>query len=168
MIFLTDTSEVLSLLNKGVKFALKQSETDESATRDGMDIAFLSFDLNDASKIQFAGAYRSLCIVRNGELIDYKANKFPIGNASMERGNFTNNEIEVQKGDMCYIFTDGYADQFGGDQGKKFMVKKLHKLLIENSSLPVEQQEKNLDTAIINWMGDHEQIDDILVIGIRV
>ena len=86
----------------------------------------------------------------------------------MERGKFTTTFIDVQKGDMCYLFTDGYADQFGGDQGKKFMVKKFHKLLIENSNLPVEQQEKNLDTAIVNWMGDHEQIDDILVIGIRI
>jgi serine phosphatase RsbU (regulator of sigma subunit) len=106
--------------------------------------------------------------VRNGELTDHKANKFPIGNASMERGSFTNNTIDVQKGDMCYIFTDGYADQFGGEQGKKFMVKKFHKLLIENSVLPVEQQEKNLDIAIETWRGDHEQIDDILVIGIRI
>lgn len=164
---ITNPAEVLDSLHKGITHVLKQ-DGKHGETRDGMDIALLSFDLNDSSKIQFAGAYRSLCIVRNGELTDYKANKFPIGNASMERGNFTNNIIDVQKGDMCYLFTDGYADQFGGDQGKKFMVKKFHKLLIENSNLPVAQQEKNLDTAIVNWMGDHEQIDDILVIGIRI
>jgi serine phosphatase RsbU (regulator of sigma subunit) len=163
----TKPSEVLDLLHKGITNVLKQDGR-SGETRDGMDIALLSFNQKDSTKIQYAGAYRSLCIVRNGEMIDYKADKFPIGNASMERSGFTNNEIEVQKGDMCYVFTDGYADQFGGDQGKKFMVKKFHKLLIEYSTLPVDDQERFLDSAIEAWRGDHEQIDDILVIGIRV
>jgi len=164
---LTKPGEVLDNLHKGITNVLKQDGR-HGETRDGMDIALLSFDLHDKSKIQYAGAYRSLCIVRNGELIDFKADKFPIGNASMERGNFTNNVIDVQKGDMCYIFTDGYADQFGGEQGKKFMVKKFHKLLIDYSKLDVYDQERFLDSAIEAWRGDHEQVDDILVIGIRI
>lgn len=164
---ITQPAEVLDLLHKGIINVLKQ-DGKQGETRDGMDIALLSFDMNNPRKIQYAGAYRSLCIVRNGELIDYKANKFPIGNATMERGNFTNNEIDVQPGDMCYIFTDGYADQFGGDQGKKFMVKKFHKLLIEYANKDVYDQERFLDSAIEAWRGDHEQVDDILVIGIRI
>lgn len=164
---ITTPSEILDNLHKGITNVLKQDGR-HGETRDGMDIALLSFDQNDKTKIQYAGAYRSLCIVRNGELIDYKANKFPIGNASMERTNFTNNEIEVMPGDMCYVFTDGYADQFGGDQGKKFMVKKFHKLLVEYAKLDVADQERFLDSAIEAWRGDHEQVDDILVIGVRI
>ena len=99
---ITTPGEILDLLHKGITNVLKQ-DGKHGETRDGMDIALLSFDINDGTKIQYAGAYRSLCIVRNGELTDYKANKFPIGNASMERGSFSNNTIEVQKGDMCYI-----------------------------------------------------------------
>ena len=163
----TKPSDVLDLLHKGITNVLKQ-DSKYGETRDGMDIALLSFDLNDFTQLQYAGAYRSLCVVRNGEMIDYKANKFPIGNAQQDRDKFTNNEITLQKGDMCYIFTDGYADQFGGENGKKFMVKKFHKLLVQNSSLKVTEQEKNLDDAIESWRGDHEQVDDILVIGIRV
>lgn len=163
----TKPSDILDLLHKGITNVLKQ-DSKYGETRDGMDIALLSFDLTNPTKMQFAGAYRSLSIVRNGEMIEYKANKFPIGNAQQDRDKFTNNDVSLQKGDMCYIFTDGYADQFGGDKGKKFMVKKFHKLLIKNSSLSVAEQEKNLDEAIENWRGDHEQVDDILVIGIRV
>jgi serine phosphatase RsbU (regulator of sigma subunit) len=164
---ITAPGTILDLLHKGITNVLKQ-DGKQGEQRDGMDIAMLSFDLNDRRKLQYAGAYRSLCIVRNGEMIEYKANKFPIGNASQERENFTNNEIELEKGDMCYFFTDGYADQFGGEHGKKFMVKKFHKLLIEYSSLDVYDQERYLDSAIEAWRGDHEQVDDILVIGIRI
>lgn len=163
----TNPAEVLDLLHKGITNVLKQDGR-HGETRDGMDIALLSFDLKNRTRLQYAGAYRALCLVRNGELIEYKANKFPIGNASMERGNFTNNEIELQKGDMCYLFTDGYADQFGGDQGKKFMMKKFHRLLVEVSVLSFEEQERKLDQAIEMWRGDHEQVDDILVIGIKI
>jgi serine phosphatase RsbU (regulator of sigma subunit) len=163
----TKPGEVLDLLHKGITNVLKQDGR-SGETRDGMDVALLSFDLKNHAKIQYAGAYRALYIVRQGEMIEYKANKFPIGNASMERDNFTNNEIDVLKGDMCYFFTDGYADQFGGDQGKKFMMKKFHRLLIEVSTLPTSEQQQKLDQAIESWRGEHEQVDDILVIGIRV
>ncbi|MBI3136631.1 MAG: SpoIIE family protein phosphatase [Bacteroidetes bacterium] len=163
----TNPAEALDLLHKGITNVLKQDGR-HGETRDGMDIALLSFDLKNKNRLQYAGAYRALCMVRDGEMIEYKANKFPIGNASMERGNFTNNEIEVRSGDMCYFFTDGYADQFGGDQGKKFMMKKFHRLLVEVSTLPISEQEKKLDEAIETWRGDHEQVDDILVIGIRI
>lgn len=163
----TRPGEVLDLLHKGITNVLKQDGR-HGETRDGMDIALLSFDLKNRGQIQYAGAYRALIIVRDGEMIEYKANKFPIGNAAMERDNFTNNVIEVKPGDMCYFFTDGYADQFGGEQGKKFMMKKFQRLLVEVSNLPVAEQEKKLDHAVESWRGDHEQVDDILVIGIRV
>jgi len=163
----TQPNKILDLLHQGITGVLKQ-EGKHGETRDGMDIALLTFDLKNPLQIQYAGAYRTLCIVRDGELIQYKANKFPIGYSMMDRGNFDNNEITLQKGDMCYIFTDGYADQFGGELGKKFMVKKFHKLLVENSHLPVLEQEKVFEDAFYKWKGDNEQVDDILVIGIRI
>lgn len=158
-------SEILDHLHLGVTNILKQDTKRD--TKDGMDIALLSFDYN-FTNVQYAGAYRPLYIARNGGLIEYKANKFPIGNLQQERDNFKNNEIELQKGDMCYVFTDGYADQFGGEKGKKFMMKNFQQLLLKICNEPVEEQENILNKTIEGWRGLHEQVDDILVIGIRV
>ena len=157
---------ILDLLHKGVTNVLKQ-DGKNADTKDGMDIALLSFDLT-GHKLEFAGAYRPLYIVRNNKIIEYKANKFPIGNMQQDRKKFSNNEINLESGDMCYVFTDGYADQFGGDKGKKFMVKRFQELLLHISGKDVKEQEKILNDTIENWKGEHEQVDDILVIGIRV
>lgn len=164
---LTRPGEILDLLHEGITNVLKQ-DGKYGETQDGMDIALLSFDLQHLSSIQYAGAYRSLCIVRNGELLQYPADKFPIGYAHMDRGKFTNHDVKIEKNDMLYIFTDGYADQFGGDRGKKFMVKRFQNLLVEISHLSIDQQEARLKVEFDKWKGDHEQVDDILVIGIRV
>ncbi len=164
---ITEPGTVLDLLHQGITNVLKQDGR-HGETQDGMDIALLSFDLKNPLSIQYAGAYRALCIVRDGELIQIKANKFPIGYAHLDRGNFTNHDVELRKGDMCYIFTDGFADQFGGEQGKKFMVRKFHNLLLEISSLPIGEQEQRLNEVFDTWRGENEQVDDVLVIGIRV
>ena len=81
---------------------------------------------------------------------------------------FKNNEIDIQKGDMLYTFSDGYQDQFGGEKGSKFMIKKLKQLMIEICEKPVEEQHQILDETIENWKGTEEQIDDILLIGVRI
>lgn len=164
---ITRPGEVLDLLHQGITNVLKQ-DGKHGETQDGMDIALLSVDQKNPTTIQYAGAYRALCIVRDGELIQVAPNKFPIGYAHLDRGDFTNHEVEVRKGDMCYIFTDGFADQFGGERGKKFMVRKFHNLLVEISHLPVNEQERRLDEVFEAWKGDHEQVDDVLVIGIRI
>ncbi|MBS1652461.1 MAG: SpoIIE family protein phosphatase [Bacteroidetes bacterium] len=161
-----EPAKILDLLHKGVTNILKQDEKNID-TKDGMDIALLNFD-ESMLKVQYAGAYRPLYIVRNKTIIEYKANKFPIGNKQQERSNFTNNEIELQKGDMCYVFTDGYADQFGGDKGKKFMMKRFSDLLLQICELDVNEQEKILKKSFEKWMGAQEQVDDVLVIGIRI
>ncbi|MCE3296163.1 MAG: response regulator with CheY-like receiver, AAA-type ATPase, and DNA-binding domain [Crocinitomicaceae bacterium] len=160
-------AEILDLLHFGVTNVLKQHEN-YGETRDGMDIALLSIDKKNR-KLQYAGAYRPLTLVRNGELITYKADKYPIGNAQQDRDHFTNNEIPVEKGDVLYLSSDGYADQFGGDKGKKFMVKNFNELILANAHLPMAEQEKILDKTITGWMGsEHEQVDDMLVIGLRI
>ncbi|MFN5181457.1 MAG: SpoIIE family protein phosphatase [Bacteroidota bacterium] len=158
-------AKVLDHLHMGVTSILKQDTQRDS--RDGMDIAMLSFS-HDMKLLEYAGAYRSLFLVRNDEVKEFKANKFPIGNNQHERSHFNNNEVQIQKNDMLYIFTDGYADQFGGPKGKKFMMKNFQQLLSKISSLSVTEQESVLSDTIDNWRGEHEQVDDILVIGIRV
>ncbi|MCE3227115.1 MAG: nprA [Bacteroidetes bacterium] len=158
---------VLNELNKGVRYALKQDQ-DNSETRDGMDIALCTFDLHKNS-LQYSGAMRPLWIVRNKELIEIKANKFAIGGIdTADKKLFTNNSIQLQKNDCLFMFTDGYADQFGGANGKKFMLKNFSKKLIEVSDLPMKDIEPQLFSAFNTWKGNNDQVDDILVIGIRI
>jgi serine phosphatase RsbU (regulator of sigma subunit) len=136
--------------------------------RDGMDIALLYLD-NELSEAQFAGAYNSLYVVQNQELKEIKANKFPIGiHVSDELKPFTNNTFRLQKGDSIYLGTDGFADQFGGPKGKKFMKKRMQALLLSMQEKQMTDQEKILDQAFNNWRGDHEQVDDVMIFGLRV
>jgi serine phosphatase RsbU (regulator of sigma subunit) len=119
-------------------------------------------------ELQYAAANNPLYIVRNGELLEYSANKFPIGAFIGERKDFDNHIVQLQKGDVIYLFSDGYADQFGGPKGKKFMVGKLRKLLLKVSEAPITEQKKILDDSLMQWQGTHEQVDDILIIGVKV
>ncbi|NOR87766.1 MAG: tetratricopeptide repeat protein [Bacteroidales bacterium] len=138
----------------------------DSDVKDGMDMSLLSIDL-DTNDIEFAGAQNPLYIVNEGGLEEIKGNKQPIG-SSLEVKVFDNHEVKTQKGDMVYLFTDGYIDQFGGPKGKKFMRKKFKELLQSIHKLDVKTQKLHLDNTIKDWMKDEEQLDDILVIGIRV
>jgi len=171
---ITQPAEILDELHAGVKTALKQSES-ENERRDGMDIALCSLN-EEGTVLEYAGANRPLWIFRKNkqgeetfEMI--KANKFPIGGMELqenEKRKFTNHSIPVEKGDMIYVFSDGYADQFGGDRGKKFMVGNMQKLVAEIYMKPVEEQEKLLIQAFLDWKGNLEQVDDVLVIGFRI
>jgi len=158
------------ILNEMNKNLFKQfSQQSEALTvRDGMDIAICAVDPKN-KKLQYAGANNPLWIIRNNELIQVKADKQPIGTYIGDGLKpFVNHEIELQKGDLIYIFSDGYADQFGGPQGKKFKYKSFQKLLLDNCNLSMDQQCSILDNSIEEWRGDLEQVDDILVIGIRI
>lgn len=165
----TNTSEILSLLNRGIKSSLKQSESDESATRDGMDIALCSLD-TDTRIVKYAGANRPLWIIRNGQTAveEIKATKKAIGGFTEDNQNFDTHEIKLQQGDTFYIFTDGYADQFSGQDGKKLMSKKFKEILVSIQSKTMQEQEKHLDNFVENWKAGTEQVDDILVIGVRL
>ena len=172
---ITSPAEILNELHVGVKTALKQSGDSENERRDGMDIALCSLN-EEGNMLEYAGANRPLWMFRKSksgeesfEMI--KANKFPIGGLEMEnevKRTFTNHEIPVEKGDLVYIFSDGYADQFGGEKGKKFMVGNMQKLVSEMHDRPVKEQEQLLLKNFISWRGEHEQVDDVLVIGFRV
>jgi serine phosphatase RsbU (regulator of sigma subunit) len=157
---------VLNALNKEVSRTLGANEA--SQVTDGMDIALCSIDM-DTMMLQFAGAFNPAWILRQGEIIELRGDKFPIG-SFVDSGvrNFQNIEFQLQEGDIVYVFTDGYADQFGGPKGKKFKYKNIKSLLIENASASMSDQKMILERTIRDWKGDLEQIDDILVMGVRV
>lgn len=159
-------AEIMDKLNEGVASTLHVGIT-EKQTKDGMDMTLCALDLKKL-KLQFAAAFNPLYIIRDGELIQHKADKFPVGAFIGETRKFTNNIIDLKKGDMVYIFSDGYADQFGGPKGKKFKYKQLEDFLLKNSSLPMETQKQKLDVIFEEWRGNLEQVDDVCIIGVKI
>jgi serine phosphatase RsbU (regulator of sigma subunit) len=141
--------------------------SEEGAVRDGMDMTMCIF--NPVTRVMnMAGANNSLYLFRNGELKEYKADKLPIGYVEGSSRSFTNHEIQLEKGDTIYLFSDGYADQFGGPKGKKFMVGQFRTFLAKIHTQPLNEQLNILNSNIEQWRGNLEQVDDILVIGFRV
>jgi serine phosphatase RsbU (regulator of sigma subunit)/ligand-binding sensor domain-containing protein len=166
---LTETqnaADALNMLRHNVITSLNK-EGSETATKDGMDIALCIIDFENM-KMDYAGAYNPAYIIRNGELIEIKADRMPIGVHERDNVPFTNKTTELREGDLIYLFSDGYIDQFGGPKGKKFMSKRFKRLLLEIYSLPMEQQKEKLWQTIIEWRGDIEQVDDIIILGIRI
>ena len=157
---------ILTQLRADVKKTLGQ-EGKEGEAKDGMDIALCIVDLENM-KMQYAGAYNPLYICRNNELIEVKADRMPIGIYIKEKESFTNNEIDLEKGDTFYLFSDGYSDQFGGEDGQKFKSKNFKELLLEIYHKPMAEQREILNTKIDKWRGRWEQVDDIIILGIRV
>lgn len=139
----------------------------EEKSRDGMDAVLCSFDFNNLT-LQFAAANNSVIIIRNNDLIEFKPDKFPVGMHQGELKPFTFQSVNLMKGDTIYTFTDGYADQFGGDKGKKMMTKNFKQLLLSVSMLPMNDQRIELEKHFDEWRSNYEQVDDVLVIGVRV
>jgi phosphoserine phosphatase RsbU/P len=158
---------VLDELNQGVISTLNENKNDASI-KDGMDMALCVFDFA-AKKVEFAGANNPLVLIRDKTVIKYRGDRFPIG--AFEGDNpqhFKNNEIDLITGDCLYLSSDGYADQFGGPDNKKFMFRKFEELLLEINSLPMDAQKELLHKRLYEWMGVNDQVDDILVIGIKI
>lgn len=159
-------SAILDQLNTEVLKALMQRN--EETINDGMDMSLIAFDRKKFT-VSFAGAYNPLYLVRNGEVMVYRADRFPIGmTAISEKKSFTNQEVVIQPGDMLYMCSDGYADQFGSPDVKKYKSGNVKKLLAEIWSLPVEEQRKRLEDEILSWRGNLPQVDDILFVGTRI
>jgi len=158
--------DILTHLRADVKRTLSQTGK-EGEAKDGMDIALCVVDLENM-KLQYAGAYNPMYMFRNNELMEFKADRMPIGIYVKEKDTFTNNEIDLQKGDVFYIFSDGYEDQFGGEDGQKFKSKNFKILLQEIHQKPMAEQREILNTNIDNWRGKWEQVDDIIVFGVRI
>ena len=132
-----------------------------------MDCCLCSFDFKQM-KLRYATANNNFYIIRNKELIVSKSNKMPVGAGHNANELFVEYEMDIQKNDLVISFTDGYADQFGGDKGKKFKYKQLEELLYSSAHLPLTTIKEKLNDTIEYWKGDLEQVDDICVIGIKV
>jgi len=159
-------SEILTYLDKEVSTTLHQ-QGDTITVLDGMDMALMAYN-NEKNQVEFAGAINPVYLVRHGELIETKGDRFAIGRSDLDvTKEFTNHEVEVRKGDTFYMFSDGYADQFGGTRGKKFKIARMKELIMEIQDKSMEEQRAFLDSTIEDWRGDIEQIDDILIIGRR-
>lgn len=157
-------SEILDELNIRIAQTLHSEQTD---TKDGMDLSFIAINYEDKI-IEYATAMNPICLIRNGEIHILEGDRFPIGKYTDVINKFTNHTIQFHPHDTIYMFSDGYADQFGGPKGKKLYKKNFYKILEESSKWPIEHQKFILDKKFNEWKGDLEQIDDILVIGIKL
>ncbi|HLP11904.1 MAG TPA: SpoIIE family protein phosphatase [Flavobacteriales bacterium] len=162
---ITSPAKILSQLDKKLQETLKQHG--EIATNDGMDAAICTYNMKK-KEITFAGAKRPLYIFKNSELIEIKGNKTPIGSYQHYGDKFfTEQRFNVNQSDTIYLFSDGIQDQFGGDEGKKFMIKRFRDMLKGLQPLSMKDQVASLENEIAAWQGQYEQTDDMLLIGIR-
>lgn len=162
---LNKPAEIMNALRDGVIKALHAENNKD--TKDGMDMTLCCINY-ETLELQYSAAFNPLYLVRNNELKQYEANKFPIGKFIGEKQPFTNHTLQLQKGDQLYLFSDGYADQFGGPKGKKFMVGNFRKILLSISNQPINEQKNILHNTFINWQNTQEQVDDVLVMGLKI
>jgi serine phosphatase RsbU (regulator of sigma subunit) len=158
-------SQILAVLNKGLERTFSREKNIGTIIRDGMDIGLCIIDKN-RGKIIYAGAFFPLYLIRNNSLIEIKGDKIIIGMNPDGRA-YTDHELDLIEDDMLYIFSDGYVDQFGGSENKKFMYRRFRYLLMTIHRFPVNDQKSILDENIKTWMDKNVQVDDILVIGFR-
>ena len=163
---ITRSVDILTRLRERVINSLKQSRKD-AATLDGMDIALCVFD-HDRKVVQYTGGMSDIVYIRDGELNVIKADPYSVCASYGKTGPFTLKEIEYRKGDIFYLFSDGYQDQFGGENDKKFLIPHFRLTLLEIHQLPMSEQKDVLETKLREWMKDAIQTDDITVIGIRL
>ncbi|MBS1652428.1 MAG: SpoIIE family protein phosphatase, partial [Bacteroidetes bacterium] len=182
----TQPHEILNATRKIIIERLKRDGSAEGG-KDGMDCSLCVFDFVNM-KLQIAAANNPVWIVRNRllsevetndasvasaplshrEVIEIKPDKMPVGKHDKQDIPFTLHEIQLQKGDVIYTLTDGFSDQFGGENNKKFMSKNLRELLAKNAHLPMQEQKVLLETTFKNWIGNAEQVDDVTVIGVKI
>jgi len=158
-------NDILNILREKIMKALHQTGDNEEP-KDGMDLAFCIID-RDNEIIEYAGANNPLYIIRNNDLLEFKADRMPIGINAIEEKSFTNHKIKYFPGDILYLFSDGFVDQFGGPREKKFKYGPFKNLLLEMHSLSMDEQKDKILETFKNWKGDFEQIDDVLIIGLK-
>ncbi|UCG28330.1 MAG: SpoIIE family protein phosphatase [Bacteroidales bacterium] len=142
-------------------------ETTDLQVTDGMDLALCCFNPKTMT-LQFAGAQRPLLLLQNNEIPTFKGTRHSIGMPGKGNQCFMNHDIAVKKGDLVYLFSDGFPDQFGGAEGKKYLMEGFTDLLLNIHTLPMDEQKDKLDATLREWMGTLDQVDDILVMGIRI
>jgi serine phosphatase RsbU (regulator of sigma subunit) len=162
--FVTEPAKILDLMRARLIENLQQTGA-EGESKDGMDVAICTIEDN---VLEFSGANNPLYHIRGKVLTEYKGDKHPIAIHMGTDHCFSSSRIALEKGDAVYIFTDGFADQFGGSGNKKFLYRRLQALLLDNSGKPAADQRNALEKAFLEWTGSNDQVDDVLVIGIRV
>lgn len=161
-----NANRILNLMREKIMKALHQTGNFHEP-QDSIDIALCIIDCTNG-RLQYSGANRPLIMIRNGELTEYKPDKMTLGVAPLREASFTNTCIETKQGDSFYLFTDGFADQFGEITDKKFKYKHLKRIIHSMEELPMAQQKEQLETAFNEWKGKAQQVDDVLVIGFQV
>jgi serine phosphatase RsbU (regulator of sigma subunit) len=159
-------NEPAKILDKTREIVIETFSKSKTDVKDGMDVAVCSLD-RKAGILEYSGANNSLYIIRNNEIEEVKSDRQPVGKYEFAT-DFTNHRIQVEKGMCVYLFSDGFADQFGGEKGKKFKYKPFKQVLVKIHKLPMEEQLKILNDEFDKWRGDFEQVDDICIIGIRL
>ncbi|MCW3104729.1 MAG: protein serine/threonine phosphatase [Bacteroidetes bacterium] len=154
------------ILDKARELVLETFAKSDKDVKDGMDISLASVNVKSA-EIKWAGANNPLWYIEGGEFKEITANKQPIG-SSVNPQPFTTHTLKLNKGDQFFLFTDGYADQFGGDKGKKFKSRPVKELLLQNAGLPANVQKEKLETIFMNWKTNIEQVDDVCILGVRL
>ncbi|HQK67286.1 MAG TPA: SpoIIE family protein phosphatase [Bacteroidales bacterium] len=158
-------SKILAVMNKGLEKTFSREKNIGTIIRDGMDIGLCVIDRKQ-KRFEYAGAFFPLYLVRDDMLIEVKGDKYIIG-MNPEGIEYTNHEVDLKEDDIIYIFSDGYVDQFGGQENKKFMYRRFRYLLLKIHSLPFEDQKAILEENITTWMSGNSQVDDIMVIGFK-
>jgi DNA-binding response OmpR family regulator len=162
---ITQPDQFLNRLRNRLLLSLGEGRSPELIP-DGMEGAVIRYN-EKTGQLLYAGSFNPLLAVHRGELVEIRGDRMPIGFSEISRP-FSLNELLLEKGDMVYLFTDGYTDQFGGTMNKKFMIRRLRELVLSINGLPVENQKESLNATFIEWKGRFEQTDDVLMLGIRV
>ena len=162
----TQPSQILNNLNRMAGEVIR-SRSDEENLRDGMDVALCALD-PETLQLEYSGAHNPVYLVRDGELIQMESDPYSIGSFNSGEKEYTNQSFQLQPNDCLYLFSDGYADQFGGPRGKKFMRKQFRMLLLAIVDLPMKEQRDRIEETFEKWRGEENQVDDILVMGIRI
>lgn len=163
---LSDPAEIIRLLDRELVSLFNDNLT-EGKTRDGMDIVFCKFNLRKRQGA-FCGAGRPLLLVRQGELVEFKKGPDSVGYSSKEIKEFVTVHFDLREGDQFYLFSDGYTDQFGGENVKKFNRERFRHLILSMENMPFSKQKRELEFSYANWKGRQEQIDDVCVIGLGI
>ena len=158
-------SKILGVLNRSLEQTFSREKNIGTIIRDGMDVSLCVIDKKNR-KLEYAGAFLPLYRIRNNSLHEIKPDKLIIG-MNPEGIEYQNHEVDIMEDDIFYLFSDGYADQFGGTENKKFMYRRFRYLLLTIHSFPVEDQKAILEENFRTWIGRNEQIDDIMVIGFK-
>jgi serine phosphatase RsbU (regulator of sigma subunit) len=163
---ITESGRILDELRKEVQNALRQKGRKEEA-KDGMDISLCIIDMQKKT-MQFSGAFNNLYLIRNNELLEYHADRMPIAVNDISKESFNSHLIKIKKGDLLYMFSDGYADQFGGPNNKKYKYATLKSFLLSIHKLPMSKQHQKLEDEFASWKGANSQVDDVLILGLKI